>query len=173
MFETLLSKIGISNLISMLSSSLKNVDNSSAQTALNALEQLVKLIDDGEIDQDQIAEANRHIEQLASIESEKIRAALQAVNQSLRAEIASTDKYISRMRPTFGYIMAFTWAAQMLGIAYVIITNPLQAGALINAMSALSAIWGVALSVLGVYVYKRSEDKKYTSLPPETIIWNK
>ena len=61
----------------------------------------------------------------------------------------------------------------MLGIAYVIITNPLLAGALINAMSALSAIWGVALSVLGVYVYKRSEDKKYTSLPPETIIWNK
>jgi biotin transporter BioY len=77
------------------------------------------------------------------------------------------------MRPTFGYLMAITWAAQMLGLAYVIVFETAQAGAVLNAMSALSAIWAVGLSVLGIYVYKRSEDKKLIPRPsgPEPIFW--
>ena len=37
-------------------------------------------------------------------------------------------------------------------------------------MSSLSAIWAVGLSVLGIYVYKRSEDKKTAN--KESIYWN-
>jgi biotin transporter BioY len=75
------------------------------------------------------------------------------------------------MRPTFGYLMAITWTAQMLGAAYVIVFDTEKAGMILNAMSSLSAIWAVGLSVLGIYVYKRSEEKKAGS--GETVFWNK
>ncbi len=65
-----------------------------------------------------------------------------------------------RMRPTFGYIMAITWRVQMLALAYTIITEPDKAGVIVSSMESLSMIWSVGLSVLGIYVYKRSEDKK-------------
>ncbi len=90
---------------------------------------------------------------------EKEKTLVQEINRSLRAEIESDDAYVRRMRPTFGYIMAITWGAQMLAIAYTILFRPEYAGELISAMASLSAIWGIGLSVLGVYVYKRSQDK--------------
>ena len=75
-------------------------------------------------------------------------------------EKASEDAFVSRMRPTFGYIMAFTWLAQMGAIAWVIVADPVQATPIITAMSSLATIWPDVLSVLGIYVYKRSEDKR-------------
>lgn len=75
------------------------------------------------------------------------------------------------MRPTFGYLMALTWAAQMFGIAYIIIFDTERAGVVMAAMGSLSAIWGIGLSVLGIYVYKRSDDKKF--IQAEAIFWNK
>lgn len=77
--------------------------------------------------------------------------------------------YVRNMRPTFGYLVALTWAAQMFALAYIIIFKPQYAGDLINAMSSMSAIWAVGLSVLGVYVYKRSEDKKHIRLNRERV----
>lgn len=72
----------------------------------------------------------------------------------------SQDGYVRRMRPTFGYLMAFTRAAQMFGLAYTIFVNPSEAGQIMATVSHLTGIWGIGLSVLGIYVYKRSEDKK-------------
>lgn len=95
---------------------------------------------------------------LALFQAETAR--LDVVNQTIRAEVASADPYVRRMRPTFGYIMALAWLLQMGAIAYVIVADPAQAGAVIHAMAALSTIWSVGLAVLGIYVYKRSEDKK-------------
>jgi hypothetical protein len=92
----------------------------------------------------------------------------------MRAEIKSEDAYIRRMRPTFGYVMALRWAAQMLGVAYIMIFKTNDAIIVINAIESLGTIWAVALSVLGVYVYKRSEDKKPCSvLYPEIAVWRK
>ncbi len=51
-------------------------------------------------------------------------------------------------------------ALQMLSLAWVIVTDPGQAGIVLQAMDSLSLIWTVGLSVLGIYVYKRSEDKR-------------
>ena len=171
MVETLLAKIGLPLLINFVSSALQVIDNKAAKAAVGALSDVGEVIKTGGISEAQMIEANRHIETLAALKSEEIRSNIEAVNQSLRAEIASQDKYVRRMRPTFGYIMALTWAAQMLGIAYVMVFGPIRAGELLNAMSSLSAIWGIGLSVLGIYVYKRSEDKKYIA-PPERVIWN-
>jgi hypothetical protein len=168
MIETILAKVGIPLLINVLSEALGTVNNPVAKTASEALSQVEAAIKAGQISNEQLAEANRHAETIAKMQAEEYKAAFEQVNQSLRAEIASEDKYVRRMRPTFGYLMAITWAAQMLGVAYIMIFDTERAGEVMAALGSLSAIWAVGLSVLGIYVYKRSEDKKL----PETIIWN-
>ena len=172
MIEAVLAKVGLPILINMLSETLKSIDTPVTKGAGKALEQVDEAIRAGQLSNEQIAEANRHVETLAAMQSEELKANLAEANQTIRAEIASQDQYVRRMRPTFGYIMAISWAAQMLGIAYVIIFDTVRAGYILNAMGNLSAIWAVGLSVLGIYVYKRSEDKKFVP-PPETIFWNK
>jgi hypothetical protein len=170
MLESILAKIGLPILITLLSEALNGIDSPVTKGAAKALEGVDDAIKAGQITDTQVVEANRHVETLAHLRAAEIRANLSEVNQSLRAEIVSQDKYVRRMRPTFGYIMAFTWAAQMLGVAYVIMFETAKSVQVLNAMGSLSAIWGVGLSVLGIYVYKRSEDKK--TAPPETIFWN-
>jgi hypothetical protein len=53
----------------------------------------------------------------------------------------------------------------MLALAYVIIFETEKASIVIEAMESLGTIWAVGLSVLGIYVYKRSEDKKLWTTP--------
>lgn len=84
---------------------------------------------------------------------------LDIVNQSMRAEIASNDPYTRRMRPTFGYILALSWGALMMAITYRVIFNPTGLDQMIDSVAKLAPMWEVALSVLGVYLYKRSSDK--------------
>ncbi|MDH5327770.1 MAG: holin family protein [Gammaproteobacteria bacterium] len=93
---------------------------------------------------------------------------LETVNATMRAEAASADKFTRRWRPTFGYVMAFTWTMQTLlivvGVLYAIIARPENSGDIITALGtmigALSTQWAVGLSVVGVTAYKRSHDKQ-------------
>ncbi|MBK5230849.1 MAG: hypothetical protein JJE27_06735 [Thermoleophilia bacterium] len=85
---------------------------------------------------------------------------LEAVNATMRAEYATDDNYTRRWRPTLGYGVTITWVLQMTALSWVIATNPTQAASVIAAMAQLTAIWGVALALLGVSVVKRSEDKQ-------------
>ena len=170
MITTLLTQIGLPALMSIVGAALGRMDDPIAQGASEALETVDKAIQSGKITPEQIDAAHEHTEKMAELKLKEFEISVAEVNKSLRSEIASQDMYVRRMRPTFGYIMALTWAAQMLGIAYVIIFDTARAGILMSAMSSLSAIWAVGLSVLGIYVYKRSEDKK--SAGKETIFWN-
>ena len=160
MVSALVSKIGVPVLIAILSEVLGEVDNQAAKTASKALAKVDEALKTGGITPEQLAEANRHAERMAEIQLEDFKSALAEVNQSLRAEVASEDGYVRRMRPTFGYLMALTWAAQMFAIAYVIVFDTDKAGVVMAAMGSLSAIWAVGLSVLGIYVYRRSDDKQ-------------
>lgn len=98
-------------------------------------------------------------------------ARLTEVNKTMRAEVVSSDGYVRRWRPTFGYAVALAWVIQAFGIIgaclYAAIATPTEAGPIINAVgdmvSALSMQWAVALSVLGVNVAKRSQDKQVAS----------
>lgn len=171
MLETILSRIGLPILITFVSETLKQIDSPVTKGATKALEDVDNALKNGQISTEQLAEANRHVEEIYSLKSKEYRESIKQTNESLRAEIASQDKYVRRMRPTFGYLMAVTWTAQMLGIAYIIIFDTERAGLIISAMGSLSAIWGIGLSVLGIYVYKRSEDKKYQN-GNEVIFWN-
>ncbi len=156
MIPAIIAGIGIPALAELIGGVLGKIDNPVAKVAAKALDDVGQAIGSGAITPDQVAEANRHAEAMAQVDE----GALSEINQSLRMEISSTDPYVRRMRPTFGYLMAFTWAAQMFALAFVIVFRTAQAPVVFNAMGSLSVIWTVGLSVLGVYVYKRSEDKK-------------
>ncbi|MCB1782365.1 MAG: ribokinase [Alphaproteobacteria bacterium] len=169
MLTNILSQIGLPVLLSILGEALGAIDTPVTKTAAGALEKVKEEIKSGGISAEQLAEANRHAEKMAEIEIEEGKAALSEINQSLRAEVASNDAYVRRMRPTFGYLMALTWAAQMFGVAYVIVFETDKAGVVMAALGNLSAIWAVGLSVLGIYVYKRSEEK---AAGKEVIFWN-
>jgi hypothetical protein len=163
MLTTILSKIGLPILIEFVARGLSRIDHPVAQSATRALEEVEGALAGGLISSDQMVEANRHAEAMAEINMKQYEQSLSEINQSLRAEIASEDKFVRRMRPTFGYLMAATWAAQMFGLAYVIVFQTEKAAYILEGMAALSTIWAVGLSVLGIYVYKRSEDKKIFS----------
>ena len=160
MIPAILAQIGIPVLTGILSGALGKVDHPAAKKAAEALNELDNVLMAGQISPEQMAEANRHAEAMAEMKAREFEASLSEINKSLRAEIASEDQYVRRMRPTFGYLMAFTWAAQMFALAYVVVFKTNQASLVIEAMASLGTIWAVGLSVLGIYVYKRSEDKK-------------
>lgn len=160
MVPMLLAQIGLPLLIKAVGGALSNSSNSVAKAAGEALGQVDAEIATGRLDGDQLKEANRHLEALATLEANTDQTWLQQVNQTIRAESVSDDAYVRRMRPTFGYIMAFTWAAQMGAIAYTVVADPQQAAPVIAAVASLGTIWTVGLSVLGIYVYRRSGEKQ-------------
>jgi len=93
---------------------------------------------------------------------------LTEINKTMRAEAASDDAYVRRWRPTYGYVTCATWFIQMSALSAAIIAAsfvyPEQAGSIMTGLSALMgslmARWAIALSVLGVNVSKRSQDKQ-------------
>lgn len=95
-------------------------------------------------------------------------ARLSYINETMRVESQSTDAYVRRWRPTYGYLTAIAWFAMMVGssgaILWAVIKNPEQAPVIIaalgTALSQSSMLWGIALAVLGVSVHCRSKDKR-------------
>lgn len=160
MVSPVLIQAGLPVLLNILSEALVRVNHPAARVASQSLGNVTDALGRGQISAAEIAEANRHAEALAVLQSQEVTAAYEQVNQSLRAEIASEDPYVRRMRPTFGYLMAITWAAQMMGLAYIMTFRTEQAYQVLAAMDSLAAIWAMGLSVLGIYFYKRSEEKK-------------
>lgn len=150
---------GIPALIAGLAELLKNVNHPAAKGAGAALDTVSEAMVAGQIAPEQLGEMNRHLEKLAEMEASERSNTITEVNTSLRAEVTSTDPYVRRMRPTFGYLIALTWTAQMFAVAYVIAFDTEQAGKVVDAMASLGTIWMVGLSVLGIYVF-RSEDRK-------------
>lgn len=160
MIPAILAKIGVPVLGAILADAVGEIDHPAAKTAAKALSELDSLFVKGQLSNEQVAEANRHAEEMAKLRIGESAAAYAEINKSLRAEVASDDGYVRRMRPTFGYLMAATWAAQMFGVAYIMVFRTDQAATVMQAVESLSMIWTVGLSVLGIYVYKRSEEKK-------------
>lgn len=156
MLETILAKVGLPALVSLIAKALGGIDNDVARSASESLSKVEQALASGAITTEQAAEANRHIERLSEIDGD----ALRSINETLRVDAMSEDAYVRRMRPTFGYLMAFTWTLQMTALAYIMVFETGKASVIVDAVESLSAIWTVALSVLGIYVYKRSEDKK-------------
>lgn len=156
----MVAQMAVPVILEALKTGLSQVDHPAAAGVGAAIDDLQRAVKNGNVNPEQMQAAQAHIERMAAIESETQAKNIAQVNESLRAEVASSDAYVRRMRPTFGYMMAATWGAQMMAIAYVIVRDPRSAGTVLNAMESLGTIWAVALSVMGIYVYQRSAEKK-------------
>ncbi|WP_188051994.1 3TM-type holin [Azospirillum sp. Sh1] len=84
---------------------------------------------------------------------------IDSINETIREEVRSEHGYVRNMRPTFGYAMAFTWVIQMLAVTWAIVMTPAEAARIIQAVAELGFMWAVGLSVVGVYVWRRSDEK--------------
>jgi len=160
MLAGLLASVGLPFLTRLVSDGLKSIDNPVAQAAGGALDEVDEALGRDEITPEQLAEANRHVEKMAAIRAQREEAALTQVNRTMRAEVTSDDAYVRRWRPTFGYAVALTWTVQMGGLTYAVVMTPEFAGKILAAMTNLSMTWGIALSILGINVAKRSRDKE-------------
>lgn len=160
MVAPIILQAGLPVLLNIIGEALSTINHPAARIASQSLGNVTSALGRGQISIEDIVEANRHAEAMASLKAQETQAAYEQVNTSLRAEIVSEDVYVRRMRPTFGYLMAITWAVQMLGLGYVMTFRTEQAPVVLGAMDSLAAIWAMGLSVLGIYVYKRSEEKK-------------
>jgi hypothetical protein len=178
MLSALLVKFGLPALVNLVSGALAKVDNPIAKTASSALADVSTAIGKKEITPEQLAEGHRHIEALDKTESEDFQTALREVNATIRAEAQSDDVFTRRWRPFFGYVTAVTWGLQATAIAFAIVWATLNAeqssaifAGLAALMGAMTVMWGIALSVLGVQVVQRSRDKAVAAgAAPPTFI---
>lgn len=170
MIATILTQVGLPLLVDIIGGALSRIDNPSAQGASKALGEVQQALARGAITPEQQKEANRHVERMAEMSVQENKDILADTQNTMRAETASDDAYVRRMRPTFGYLMALTWTAQMLAIAYIIVFDTRQVSVVLEGMESLSTMWAVALSVLGLYVYKRSVEKKLAAPQSHTQV---
>jgi len=110
----------------------------------------------------------------AALQSQLIQAETQrlaTINATMQAEMKSDDKYVRRWRPTFGYLVGATWFLQValtsIAIIYVAMKAPENTTAIYGGIAEISGsmvvMWSIALSVLGVSVKQRSNDKALAS----------
>lgn len=160
MISKVLGKIGLPILIKFVSSSLGRLDADCAQKAGSALLDVSSAIKNREISAEQISEVNRHAERMQEIEGEYDDKTLAVINETIRREIASEDRFVRFWRPAFGYSVAAAWLLTMSTICYVVLADYPNAADIIGALVETTSLWSVALGVLGISVVKRSQEKQ-------------
>ena len=89
------------------------------------------------------------------------------INQTMRQEGQSDDPWRRRWRPYWGYVAGTAFGLQIVLImvigGWAVVFQPGRAEDILAALAGLASsllpIWGMALAVLGVSVWKRSTDK--------------
>ena len=107
---------------------------------------------------------NQHAVEMAKIDMGK----LGIVNETMRVESQSSSRFVSWWRPFFGYCVAISWFVQMTGLTFVFCYMAIKQPSLLSVVigqfallaGSLTALWGIALAVLGISVHKRSKDKE-------------
>lgn len=111
---------------------------------------------------------NQHEEQIVQLHLQAETTQQAEINKTYRAEIAANDPYVRRWRPTYGYATAITWILQTCALVAAVVgatfiypqhANEIMTG-LGSLFGAMTAMWGIALTVLGINVSKRSQDKQ-------------
>ncbi len=164
MIPALLARIGLPLIARLAGAGLEALDNPAADAAAKALREVDGVLRSGGVAPEALEAANRRIEVKAR--SREAQTAWREVNATMRAETRAEDAYVRRWRPTFGYAVTAAWALQMAAIAWAVVAHPPDAPAILAAAASLSAMWGVALAVLGVAVHERSRDKALAAGQP-------
>lgn len=106
----------------------------------------------------------------AELESEERKLALVQQHQTMQTELKSEDAYVRRWRPTFGYAVCLAWSLLFLGLFIVMVVSPEKASEVINSVVAMTPLFGIALTVLGINIHKRSQDKQcQAGMTPKTL----
>lgn len=96
------------------------------------------------------------------------------VNTTMRAEltaaVSGVGGYRTGWRPAFGWIMAASFGWIMFAIGYLLLEDPAQVAVAAQGVASLTTIWGVGLAVLGVAVWKRSDDKALGADPAKLTV---
>ena len=116
------------------------------------------------IDPDAAAKV-RIVESDNTVELQRLRtsiglAQIQEGNRTYRAELASDILFIKCMRPAFGYIMALSWLGVFGPFGYRMATAAaMDVLTLATALAALIPMFAMGLTVLGIYIQKRTDEK--------------
>lgn len=160
MISNLLGKVGLPILVKFVSSTLAKMDNGTAQKASHALFDVSDAIKKQEISVEELKEANRHAEKQQEVENEFDAQTLATVNETIKRELASEDKFVRFWRPAFGYSVAIAWLLTMSTVCYVIVADYPNVTDIIMSLVETTSLWSIALGVLGVQVVKRSQEKQ-------------
>jgi uncharacterized membrane protein len=104
---------------------------------------------------------------------------IQQVNLTMRSEAGSNDAFVRRWRPFFGYVVSVTWFIQITttcaAMIWSVVSETENSVQMVNVViqmnTASMALWGLALAVLGVNVYQRSQDKKVKAgIQPKGVV---
>jgi hypothetical protein len=107
-----------------------------------------------------LAEAEARWIEVIRSEAETQRTAISETQQTIRAELASTDVVQRWWRPAYAFELTFECAALWLVIIHEFWTGDLQTiNALVGASTLLVAYWGFRFGVLGVYISARTREK--------------
>jgi len=133
-----------------------------------AIEQSLKTNPDAllklkQLEFDNQVELKRLAFQHAQLASDERKLSVQQQHATMQKELASNDPWVRRWRPTFGYAVCLAWCLLFFGLAYAMVIHPKQAAELVTSIVALTPLFGIALSVLGVSIHKRSLDKQVSA----------
>ncbi len=81
---------------------------------------------------------------------------LAEINATMRAESSSEGWLQRTWRPAFGLSFAFVWTLHGLALAHALFTRQFE---IIAKIPDLTVFYGVAGAVVGVYAWKRTEEK--------------
>lgn len=96
----------------------------------------------------------------AALESAERKLALTEQHKLMKAELDSDDPFVRRWRPTFGYAVCIAWTSLFFGIALLMLIHPEHTEAAFTGAAKLTGLFSVALTILGLNIHKRSQDKQ-------------
>lgn len=165
MIPALLASVGLPLLVKAVGGALSGLDHPAAKIAVDALEGVGKAIGTKEIPPEQLAEANRHIERMAEIDSVEAREALAQINQTMRAESASDKWWVSGWRPFWGFVSALAFAIVAalvcwLGYQAVRTGNQDALRMVPDLVTAMAMLFGIPGAILGVASWHRGKEKR-------------
>ena len=163
----ILGTIGLPVLLKFVKNSIGSIDDDTAKAASQSLTTLDKAIEEKKISLESIKEANRSLETMRQLEDELDAKTLTAINETIRRELESSDRFVRFWRPFFGYSVSLTWCAMMLTVCYVILSGKNNAAEIIMALVETTSLWCIALGVLGVSVVKRTQEKQGGKQPED------
>lgn len=105
-----------------------------------------------------------HERELRSMTLQAETAQIAQINETMRAELKHDGDFKSGWRPFIGWVTGFSFGGLMLALVYAIFSEPSKANDIIESATVIISIM---LTVLGVNIKKRSDDKA-TMLGKET-----